>query len=806
MRRGLIRLFMFNRVLRMSALATAVSAMLIVQLAGAVTALRPDAVVQADQLVGASKFLISMPSSAPLGLTDTAVTERLAAAVRTASGGRVGITYLLSRVRPDLTTAKYFQLRQSSDPTLDRPAVRLIRGRWPRAAGEAALSVQGDRSIGPRSTVSFFGGALRVHIVGVFYNDLSRNETSMLLGPGTWESTKVSSASEAKTLSISATRNFYSTGARPVAALRQLQTIAASIPSLQPSVRANPAQLQTRSEILELHLSPIFQLSLGSLLLPLLVGLIAGTLGGCFIGRMRRVLWTLGIPHRRTRFPAIIAVIGLTSLGAVSGVVLGLCLLPATLLLANVLSDHRLSGQHGLLTLVLKFVSLAIGASILGLLIGTPSVHASRTQAALKTANLRLVGLLAFVAFAVVGVNALQGNTDSLSISIAGASFSAALMLFVSPLLNLLLKIEPRSTSLRLAFRRARADAAVTGIAIYTIGLLTVLGVGLAAALTSTAAAVNARSISAVPPGQIVLAPELTTNAENVKVAETFSGVLQLGAPVVVYSADQGSDDGDGATAIVNSVSDVTKMTGAQVSRSNRAFFNDGGILVSTPHSSSTTHFSVSGTFRGATFKNRFLPGANASFKNWDGIVLAGAAKKGGLKLESPRFVFTNTSQLQRASVPRAVAQLHINPSWVQTYRAPDTLLPPVSYFIISGVLLIIAGFVAFIVASMDVRSMRPSTVTLLALGVRRSFVLRMLLAKTAIITVAATAGGAVASLVGSSLAFSFGRLTFPLVLPVPEIALQCVVTATIAVASAVLGTARLTSRKQTLSESLARQ
>jgi len=750
---------------------------------------------RADAVLGTADALIQIPGSAPLGTDGRDFDRQLLAAVQRVGGRAPVVDYQASGLQTDAGDETAYIMDEFQSPSTVADRLRLTAGRWPAKVGEAIISV-GERSRWPvGSIVQFFGGALRLRVVGVFTNLFQTDSREFVVAPGTWSSLRSVDRAKAARLDQFASRFVRWSGTdHSRAVLAAVKAVVRTNTSARQQ-SANGGDLFVESRpIIESRVPPANVPLTGAMFGgPLIAGLLGGILGGRFTTRIRTVMWTIGVPYAQTRFAATVSVLTASMIAAVVGTALGIGLGFASRPVLASIATQELGPVTSVAASPLNVLLGAVGAAIgLSMTRRRRSQRAaSRRDASWDRTLFRIAGSAVLLA---AGVFVGTGTSDVAALSLAALAVAAAIVIALTPVtVTFIRKLSPRSFAGRLALRKFAGEGRAAALTVGAIALLQVFGCTLAILVTSTIAQVNDNRESQVAPGQIVFQPELSTPKEITDARHQFERALGVSRPIVEYTAGAGSERDDGGTRVVATVDQLEQITRTRLSHSESALLQRGGTLVtSSLNGKHTLAFPPDGDFHGATFPAAALQGLDPSFRNIDGFMLERTAREAGLALLAPSYVYTDVTAHQQDSAIAAARQLNLNPAWVQVYRDPEDLTAPLRVSAITLLVSLVAALVLLLTSISEARSLRPDLASLRAIGVTGSFLATVVGVRMALTFVLATALGIATSAVGVAIAFSIAHLQIGVTIPpIPIVSMVASLAGLTAVAAS-LATRRL--------------
>jgi hypothetical protein len=757
--------------LRFAGILIAATTFLVVAGTSAADSLQLSAEQRARSALGTADARIQLPGSAPIGSDPRGLYRALTNGVSAAGGRDVSVEYVASGLRPDHAASKSVIYEEFPSQAHAEGQFSLQSGAWPTRANEGMIS----QSLATRwpigSAVGFFNGKLRVKIVGIVVNRFSTDADEIVGGPGTWESLSTIPKIDAARLDEAAGLVVrWSGGLPPLAMASVVSRLVDADPVAKAAATLNGGVVvQTRLSIEQAAPAPNVPLTAVGIVGPLAAGLLAGLFAGAFTRRTRDVMWEIGISYRQTRGAALVA-IGVVSLsGALAGVLLGAGLG----LVIRPLLEHIATQELSPWVVDLAWfgaIPIAVVGAILGVMLVRAKARSSATQikaAREASQSGAIVRVCAGVVIGAFGVFLGTGTSDLTQMSLAALLIAFAIVVVFAPIvLNIVGRQKPKSFAMRLAVRTVRSDRRQVRTVVIAIAGLQILAFTLSILLTSSIAAVNNNVESAVPPGEIVFAPQIASRHDVDVVRRAFESSLGLTNPVIEHTVAMGNNREDGPTIVVDSPADLEHLISRALSKSETAVLKNVGTLVTRRIETGSVAFPRIPGFAGASLPAAPLNRIDPSFLNVDGFILATTAAKLHLPSVNETYVYTGTTSTQRQRVEAVTAALSLNQGWVRVYRAPDQLTAPLRISAIVVALALIAAIVMLFSSLAQAKAVRPQISGLRALGVGSAFIARAIAARSAITFLISTAFGIVASSISVGIALSLANLTIGVAIP----------------------------------------
>lgn len=781
---------------RFAGILIALTALCVVTGSGVADSLQMSPTQRADSSLGNADARIQLPGSAPLGVDGRTLDLKLAQAVTHAGGHTPSIDYIASGVRPDGGGAGNLILEEVQHPESAQARLALLSGTWPNQVGEALVSISSNRQWPVGTEVRLFNGALRLQVVGTFVDKFATATTGLLIAPGTWSSLRSVDSEVAARLDEYAGRAVRWSGDAPSGrVLDAIRGVVADDPVANAAATASGGlTVESRRMIESTKSSTNVPLLLASVIGPIVAGLLAGLLAGAFIARTRTIMWTIGVPYRRTRGAAVLAMVIASAVGAATGAGVGLAL---AYLLRPLLASIATQELGPVTSMVPLFgvIPFAVLSAVAGTILAGPKRRspARTNDAGAQAQNRVTLRIAGAVALATLGVFLGTGTNDVSLLSIAALAVSSAVIVACVPFAVMAVSaLSPMSFASRLAFRKFSSERRSASTVVSAIAVLQVLGFTLSILVTSAIASVNNNSESSVPPGQIVFEAELDSQEDTDAARMEFEKQLGLQDAVQVFDAGAGSEREDGVTKILASVTDLERIIARRLMPEQKSLLEKGGSLLTKPLDGDSVTFPADGEFAGATLPAASIDGLDPSYQNIGGFVLESTAAETGLPTTDPSYVYTDITPHQQATAPAIAVGLDLNPYSVRVYRAPDELIAPLRVSAITIALSIIAGVMLLLSATSQAKVMRPELAGLRAVGVSSRFIAKTIAVRTGLTFVMATTFALIASSIGVAVAFSVAHLGLGITIPALPIILMVVSLAVFTAIAVLLATRRL--------------
>lgn len=740
-------------------IALAIAALTITNFAVVTLLLTPSQ--QASRYLGESDAMIQLPAGVPLGSETAPLESQLHDAVKAGGGSNVSVDYLLFGLRPDDATKRDVALSEIGDLTTAASQVHLESGHEPAAVGESIVSAALTRDWPEGSTIELFGGALRLKVVGVFSDVFNTSSRRIIVPSGTWGSLSSLSAEAAEKLHQAASVSVRWSGPASIDAVTS--AIAESL-SLAPDELEQGGGLQTRTEVQAASQFSDAALTISLWAGPPVAGVLAGVIAGSFLRRTRRVMWTIGVPYSRTRSAAFLTMAIASARGALIGVLVGVGAgLASRPLIASLAGQP--SGSFPSVSSIVVGPVLAVGGSLAGFALAdsirrrTDRVASPRVKADRAIYRYSLA-----VALGAAGVFVVTGEASRSTQTLGAVLISVGIIITVAgPTIRAVGRWSPRSFSARLAVRRLASEHRESTTTVVLIASLQAVGLVLITILNSSLAAANEETESFVPPDQIRVSIPAGIDAGPIRAdIEHYIGVSD---PVATATFDGQIQERNGSTWIVHDSSDIERLIGHALTTDELTFVRDGGYLLTGPASGSTASMVHDDTVV-ASLPALQLHGLDPSFKLIAGFLTEDAATKNGLDTppaDTWTYVAVNQSQLKRATT--VAASLSLDPIWVETYEAPETITASFRMILIAAMISALAGIVLLVSAGAQSRAMRPELSGLRAVGVSGRFLARVTFVRIGITIGLSLTLSAVAVTIAAAITLAIG-IGIPVVPP----------------------------------------
>lgn len=644
---------------------------------------------------------------------------------------------------------------------------KLLKGRWPSAPGEVVVT-QALQDV--KDPLSVFGGRARWSVVGVVVDDFSRPSRQVIAAPGTFASLNTPAITQAYSALGAAVVAFGDDPVRMAAALEPWQP--KGLDSAEPMSAEGRAAFEAGERGLA-ERQPIY------FVLPALTALVAaaaasGILISRHLRRSMRVLATVGLPQRKVRGAAAVAVTVSHLIAVAIGIALAtgvehLLALNGAPLFWQPLEPAKIPWLWWGVACLLP---AGIGVSVV--LGGIPWNH-------LAERVVRLVPVLTWcrrAAAAVLTLLLMLRSTSEVAakdvtpVAIQAALVVACLVPDVWRGLNALPRRHP-APELSRRICRQRSMAHLVLIVVLTLAS----GIPLSAAtLAATMQQLSeSQNVASVPHGMALLKgdgrvpadPKLAAQLEGMvnrpphRLSECIDdrGVVDVGLPT------------GGVLIVVDSEDTVREILGSSLTDEQRAAFHDGFLIAEAP-----TENPVQLNFEGEHGDKRgprlraatiSLPKELRKGQGWSGLISRAVAQREHLPTDGEQeFLFTGLDARQERIMEAAPTALSFDRYFLNVNVPPPPVQPSVSVMISlagTGVLILL---LMVAVGRLLVRAMRPSLAGLQALGIRRAWLASALTHQLVGTMGLALVGGLVIALVPPIMVAYCRPMPFPIALP----------------------------------------
>ena len=730
-------------------------------------------------------------------------TAAIAAAIRAGGGTNPHVAVTVYDLRftqlPDARRIFFQEMDWQDSPLTDK--YTLLSGRYPSAPGEIAVSESVD-DIAHTDALTGFGGDITLHVVGTVSDDYQRDATFLLAGPGTWTSWGSIPRIQERYPSLKGGARAYWNGGESSDQLTQWQVRAGAL-SADEAEATVASSLMTRATLIQrapgLWLSrfPLI-LELPLFVIPLLAGLLAGTLNGRWMRGMQVQLGRLGIQTRHTAaalwLTTTISSILASGIGWGAGMILGWASRPPL----DAIVDHQLGPQSWLPS---EFAIVILGG-VLGLVISI-----IRFPGALKAWRPKLVGEsalpwwrrgiglacgLIFTAQAVV-------EHDPSTASSMVAVVIAAVCLWIPDVLPVLLRREPNGVLPLTAVRFLRARQRQTSIAVAALGAILALAVSATSIAYSLEETYRRQAIDRVPPGagQVVAQDEQDGVPELVRSrVESDVGIRN---PIANYSLDTVYLENTGPAHAIAVFDDPDALSRWNVERplteSQRSVLTRGGVLTNTAQQS----VALSTGSATVTLLSADIALAPEWAQQFGGAMLRATAQAHGWRMINETLTYTHLTAVQQQALRTVAERNAFDPSYVVYGYPADVQTLPEKYTAALAALTLLNCLIAAAFTTAQGRAARPYLASLSALGVPRRWIGSVVALQVILVLGASLASAALSSALGLSAIFLVDRDHFDPVVPWPSLGLILALTVGGTLIGLAAGMVRLSPRERTM-------
>ncbi|WP_345526369.1 FtsX-like permease family protein [Nocardioides endophyticus] len=706
----------------------------------------------AERDLGRFSYSVSLPlNGSPQSRTATIGRAVQAATEAGAEGVEAELTsFDLSPSLPGTPRSTYQERDWTAAPYPERFV--LVDGRWPSRPGEVAVSNEIARRVPGEqlSRMPLLSGLAKVDVVGIVEDRYATRAGRILAAPGTFDSFDldvISTRFEALDLRGSL---WWSTGGT--------EKVLAAVESVVPETAAEEVKERTRIlGTVRPDFASAYPLGwkIPSLALPLLSALVVFGAAAYRLQRTMSTLRSIGLRRRQVTTAvattAVVLVISAAIVGGAVGATLGLALRP-------VLTRFMTAPLAPYPDLV-STLALLLAMSLLGCAVGVVWVHASQQQinnrhaaatrrvslpSAGSRASARRVAAGLVAGFAIMSQGLPLGDVSAAMTWIA--TLTIGLFLLTPDLLNLCLRFVS-TTHLRglLAHRHLVENRGRSVVSILVVAAAWGFPLAFATVLATMIQTDEADRVAQAGVDQVRILSEgaQTPPTETVELVARALGP-DVDRPVIVSELETSEDHvgvpvlGVGGVAAVDSPDDLERLNGHELTRSQVAVLNNGGLLYRGSAHGDVLELSFAS---GSPIAQ--LPAAPVDLDPvWEvstvGYVLKATATDLDLPVVESDVVFTSVSASSRADVERALDASGLDPYFVKVFHAPDPVrAPPIFYLALVALSLMVVG-VSMLVVRAHAASLRRLLGSLVAVGVPASWTRQVVLLELGIITTVA--------------------------------------------------------------------
>ena len=760
------RLLTGARLARISTYLLAVVLLGLILSVGALQMLQKTGSQLADQLIGRAAGVVQIAGYSTLGSTrDTnAEDTRVDQALEKTGQKVLSKGWLALQLHLDADLARTVNLEENNWGQAPFPQrLRLVGGIWASRAGEVTVSKALAQRFPVGSTVSIASGALRLQVVGVAVDDLARSQPSLFVGPGTWSGALKTAPAAVRTREISAQRLlFYSRAA-------QSDRLTDAVTSAVPSGSNQQAIVFDRAEAEAAEPPDYFEQNLLVLFGPLVGGFLSGLIVFRSFNRHRAILWSIGVPYRKTRLASAAGVATMASMGWAGGVVGGLLLVPVLRISLDANLDARPNSVHDLPWLVV----ITLPGMVVGL-VGAGIMTRNRSLS--STAITRAIGGRQEVArrygfagpviaglLAILGIFSSQGSRDPNALLLAATLFGMAFVVIAPLLLKPLLRIKVSSLTVRLAMRRLRVDRSF-GLPLIASSLLLLVATGSMTFINSSVEATNASNLSTVLPGQVQVRSDAAGGMKATQAqVENLRSRGSLPNPLLAYDATASVADFEGPVIAVNSAADASRFLGSDLDATATRALQAGYML--RPVADDVRFRSL--RRNDGLLRVRTVPfAAPDAAKAWGGLVLRASLQEKAVDTSDKLWIFTGLSASKIRAVRLLAENIGISASSLSFYAPPDRFSMPLAAAAIALGLMLVNALILAASSSADTRRLRPSLAGLRAVGVSSSWIRGVVAVRTLIATGVPLLVALIGAVIGVAAAIASSGVSFRVAVP----------------------------------------
>ncbi|WP_134738754.1 hypothetical protein [Nocardioides sp. 503] len=742
-----------------------------------------------------------------VGDLDAGGTSRIQDRVRAVAPG-AHVLIETDALRPDHLAKRFVQaplsvLRYAEDPNLREAfpgRYTLQDGRWPSAPGEVAVSPELLESLGDPDSFTVLSGRVSFDLVGVVEDAFAKKDDTIVAAPGTWESIPPARPGRAAGPTEAKLRVLVE-DTSTVPAISDL--LAEALPPLPKEQGDRSGYIQesrqTRDDVARRDV-PTFgadEAVVSYLPLLLLVLVVSSLVVAQVRPATRRTanrLTAVGVRRVWVTAPHLLVIAATMTLAVTVGLVLGW--LAALALRATVLpglAEQTLSPVPRLDRTTVAVAAMCVVLVAAGTSWPEPTSERGRLTAVRRALSGLRLGLLRRVAVVLLGVGALQVGS-SRATSVRASYLALAAVILVTPdLLRIVVRTMPRrSPRWWVARRLIESDVSRQALAAGVVACCIAVPVLVATQLASQKASDATFTFSRVPAGQIWVQSD--SGAGDVTgAADAIRSVPGIGRPVAIRGLRSEDDTlaafftrapAAGRTSlnimVVDTVADVRRVIGDEVSATGEATLEDGGVLDFTGAGGRQRLEVISPTGARA-LRTAPLPTLGVALPialraNFGGAILRASAEDLGLPVSAPsRYVFADVSPHVTAEAAAAAVAAGYDGNFVQyAVEPPEPTLPTTAYVFLAA--LVLGGFAVLVtIIRAQGRRVRSYLARLVALGLGTRWAVSLLGIQAALIVAVGVVAGVGAGVLGIRVASATYAVTL---VPAVPIAIACAATA----------------------------
>lgn len=781
--RDLVGLFLRAKTVRLSTIISAIPGFAIIVILCIAQSLTLSNAQESQRSLGISDAVYTGVPEQRLGSPANEGSDLVDLA--TAAGATEARIHLLSRdLQGDGVAGDWIYEEDSWEQNVFPERISLSLGSWPRTSGEVCVSAPLGETLPIGTKASLFNGAIPFEVVCIAHDRFSTADKSIFAAPGTWRQAIQNSDEETnQRWASTASASLIYSAEEPLLVFEALQNYGEiEGQSGEYDAFASPIQfsndLDPKPRTIEAGLPNPFILEIPRWGFPALVGIIGGLIISRFLARSQRILHTVGVPLHSVKYAGTVAAgvsgaIG-SLLGSMFGVVIGL----SVHYLLGLFLPRPVGPIVGIApTIFIVFLVTLVCCSSAFLLVSPKSFDlknnvfksASKRSKIPDRRNYFTNNTTLFLSLAALVVLAIYiaRNADSTSALLVAVSLiGVACSLCVKPIVNFISNRNTSDLGILLGFRKVQETRFATLIS-SIISLLLIVSIGILSTFASAVSGFNESTESLVPSGQARLQIEDSSSIDNFDQirGEIQSKVDISGIDYVVLNAF--TSTADGPLSAVASVDDLESILGTRLSSVQRSEVEAGAVL--RVNETPTGKIDIQNPESGEVVANLSasqISGLDPAFRNSGGYLLENTAKRHGIAPAFPGVAYTDISQEQIQLMKGLPDKLNFSSYWLKFHVEPDDLKVPAQIVSAGALLTFVTALVTLIYSISIGRQLRPMVGGLWAIGLRRTWILKAVMAHMGLTVLAGALVGLIGSYISIYTVLALAPVGIPVVIP----------------------------------------